>query len=368
MFDIEEFLTKVNKTKASDVHIKIGKQPSLRISGNIVRVDEPAITKEDFEEILKTMLYGDLAEKVKDRSDMDFTYEIPNVSRYRVNYCKELGYPKLTLRTIPYQIPTLEELSLPSSLEAFTKHNNGIVLITGATSSGKSTTIASLIEIINKEKQKHIITIEDPIEFLYTDKKSLITQRGVGVDVASFSDGIKYALRQDPDIILVGEIRDRDTMESALNAAETGHLVFSTIHTNSASQTINRMLGLFDDSTRGFIRDRFAKVLRGTIAQKLIPTINNKGKGGLVPALEIMASTPAIVDYIKKNQLEDVESLIKKGGYQNMVSMNASIFKLYKNGIISKEEALNATDDEVELGQLMRGIYHGSQNPVDNLL
>ncbi len=197
---------------------------------------------------------------------------------------------------------------------------------------------------------------------------SLITQRGVGVDVASFSDGIKYALRQDPDIILVGEIRDRDTMESALNAAETGHLVFSTIHTNSASQTINRMLGLFDDSTRGFIRDRFAKVLRGTIAQKLIPALENKGKGGLVPALEIMASTPAIVDYIQKNQLEEIDMLIKKGGYQNMTSMNASIFKLFKNGIISREEALNATDDEVELNQMLRGIYHGSASPVDNLL
>lgn len=368
MFNIEEFLIKVNKTKASDIHLKIGKQPSLRISGNIVRVDEPVITKEDFENMLKTMLYGDLAEKIQKRSDIDFTYEIPNVSRYRVNYCMELGYPKLTLRTIPYQIPTLEDLSLPNSLETFTKYNNGIVLITGATSSGKSTTIASLIEIINKERQKHIITIEDPIEFLYTDKKSLITQRGVGVDVASFSDGIKYALRQDPDIILVGEIRDRDTMESALNAAETGHLVFSTIHTNSASQTINRMLGLFDDSTRGFIRDRFAKVLRGTIAQKLIPALENKGKGGLVPALEIMASTPAIVDYIQKNQLEEIDMLIKKGGYQNMTSMNASIFKLLKNGIISREEALNATDDEVELNQMLRGIYHGSASPVDNLL
>lgn len=367
MFNIEEFLKKVNNTRASDIHLKVGKQPSLRISGKIVKLDEPVITEADFENMMRTMLYGDLPERIKKRSDVDFTYEIPNVSRYRVNYCKELGYPKLTLRTVPYAIPTLEELSLPQSLEVFTGYNNGIVLITGATSSGKSTTIASLIEIINKQKSKHIVTIEDPIEFLYTDKKCLITQRGVGVDVDSFSDGIKYALRQDPDIILVGEIRDRDTMESALNAAETGHLVFSTIHTNSASQTINRILGLFDDSTRNFVRDRFAKVLRGTIAQKLIRTVN----GGLVPALEIMANTPAIVDYIRKNQLEEVDMLIKRGGYQNMVSMNASIFKLFKGGVISKEEALNSTDDEVELNQMLRGIYHGSagqQHPVDDLL
>ncbi len=365
MFNIEEFLTKVNKTNASDIHLKIGKVPSLRIAGNIVKIDEPPITEEDFENILNTMLYGNLAQKIKEKNDIDFTYEIKGVSRYRVNYCKELGYPKLTLRTIPYIIPTLEELSLPNSLEAFTKYNNGIVLITGATSSGKSTTIASLIEIINKEKAKHIVTIEDPIEFLYTDKKCLITQRGVSVDVNSFSDGIKYALRQDPDIIVVGEIRDRDTMESALNAAETGHLVFSTIHTNSASQTINRILGLFDDSTRGFIRDRFAKVLRGTIAQKLVARVNN---AGLAPALEIMSSTPAIVDYIQKNQMEEVDLSIKRGGSQNMISMNASIFKLFKGGIIDKDAALNASDNTTELNQMMRGIYHGSANPVDDLL
>ena len=175
MFNIEEFLRKVNSTKASDIHLKVGKSPSLRIAGKISKLDEPAITKEDFENIMRTMLYGDLADKLKTRNDVDFTYEIPNVSRYRVNYCKELGYPKLTLRTVPYAIPTLEELSLPESLEVFTSYNNGIVLITGATSSGKSTTIASLIEIINKQKQKHIVTIEDPIEFIYTDKKCLIT-------------------------------------------------------------------------------------------------------------------------------------------------------------------------------------------------
>ena len=367
MFNIEEFLTRVNKTKASDIHLKLGKVPSLRIAGSIIKIDEPAITEEDFDNMLNTMLYGDLAAKIKSKNDVDFTYEIRGVSIYRVNYCKELGYPKLTLRTIPYTIPTLEELSLPNSLEVFTKFNNGIVLITGATSSGKSTTIASLLEIINKERQKHIVTIEDPIEFLYTDKKCLISQRGVGVDVDSFSDGIKYALRQDPDIIVVGEIRDRDTMESALNAAETGHLVFSTIHTNSASQTINRILGLFDDSTRGFIRDRFAKVLRGTIAQKLI---SRTDKTGLAPALEIMCSTPAIVDYIQKNQLEEIDTSIKRGTSQNMSSMNSSIFKLFKNGIVSKEDALEASDDTTELSQMMRGIYHGSAsaNPADDLL
>lgn len=367
MFNIVEFLTKVNKTKASDIHLKIGKPPSLRISGNIVKIDEAKITEEDFDAILKSMLYGNLAEKIKEKNDIDFTYEIPGVSRYRVNYCKELGYPKLTLRTIPYSIPTLDDLSLPASLSEFTRYNNGIVLITGATSSGKSTTIASLIEIINKERQKHIITIEDPIEFLYTDKKSLISQRGVGVDVDSFSDGIKYALRQDPDVIVVGEIRDRDTMESALNAAETGHLVFSTIHTNSAPQTVNRILGLFDDSARGFIRDRFAKVLRGTVAQKLIPKIN----GGLAPALEIMVSTPAIVDYISKNKLEEVENSIKHGSSQNMISINASIFKLLKGGLISQDSALAASDDITELNQMIRGIYHGSagaNTAVDDLL
>lgn len=359
MFEINGFLSKIAKVKASDVHLMLGKQPSLRVSGEIVRLDTPALTEEDFDGILKTVLHKDIQYKLKDARDLDFTYELKGVSRYRVNYCKDLGKPKLTMRLIPYEIPTFEELMLPPSIKHFTEFNNGILLITGPTGSGKSTTIASLLENINKNQRKHIITIEDPIEFLYSDKNCLITQRGMGIDVEDFPAGIKYALRQDPDIIVIGEIRDKETVEAAIQAAETGHFVLSTIHTNSATQTINRIVGLFETDQKEFIRKRLATALKGTIAQKLIP----KKGGGLVPALEIMATTPAISDYIAKDKMSDIDQLIAKSNSQTLCTMNSSIYNLYKLNLIDKETAIESSDNPTELYQMMRGIYHGLQDP-----
>ncbi|HIS54072.1 TPA: PilT/PilU family type 4a pilus ATPase [Candidatus Galligastranaerophilus gallistercoris] len=359
MFSINEFLSKITKVKASDVHLMMGKQPSLRVSGDMVRIDMPALTEDDFDNILQTVLHKDMHEKIKDATDLDFTYELKGVSRYRVNYCKDLGMPKLTMRLIPYEIPTFEDLMLPPSINHFTEFNNGILLITGATGSGKSTTIASMLENINKTQRKHIITIEDPIEFLYSDKNCLITQRGLGLDVESFPSGIKYALRQDPDIIVIGEIRDKETVEAAIAAAETGHFVLSTIHTNSATQTINRIIGLFDSDQKDFIRKRLAITLKGTIAQKLLP----KTEGGLVPALEIMTSTPAIADYIAKDKMSDIEQLIAKANSPTLCTMNSSIYNLYKLNLITKETAIESSDNPTELYQMMRGIYHGLSDP-----
>lgn len=359
MFSINEFLSKISKVKASDVHLMLGKQPSLRVSGEVVRIDLPALNEDDFDNILQTVLHKDMQEKIKDTTDLDFTYELKGVSRYRVNYCKDLGMPKLTMRLIPYEIPTFEDLMLPPSIQSFTEFNNGILLITGATGSGKSTTIASMLENINKSQRKHIITIEDPIEFLYSDKNCLITQRGLGLDVESFPTGIKYALRQDPDIIVIGEIRDRETVEAAIAAAETGHFVLSTIHTNSATQTINRIIGLFETDQKEFIRKRLSVTLKGTIAQKLLP----KTEGGLVPALEIMTSTPAIADYIAKDKMSDMEQLIAKSNSPAMCTMNSSIYNLYKLNLITKETAIESSDNPTELYQMMRGIYHGLSDP-----
>ena len=359
MFSINEFLSKISKVKASDVHLMLGKQPSLRVSGEVVRIDLPALSEDDFDNILQTVLHKDMQEKIKDTTDLDFTYELKGVSRYRVNYCKDLGMPKLTMRLIPYEIPTFEDLMLPPSIQSFTEFNNGILLITGATGSGKSTTIASMLENINKSQRKHIITIEDPIEFLYSDKNCLITQRGLGLDVESFPTGIKYALRQDPDIIVIGEIRDRETVEAAIAAAETGHFVLSTIHTNSATQTINRIIGLFETDQKEFIRKRLSVTLKGTIAQKLLP----KTEGGLVPALEIMTSTAAIADYIAKDKMSDMEQLIAKSNSPTMCTMNSSIYNLYKLNLITKETAIESSDNPTELYQMMRGIYHGLSDP-----
>ena len=365
MFEINEFLRKVSKTKASDVHLNLGKRPSLRISGEMIKLDEPPLTEDDFDEILKTVLHKDIYHKIQDATDLDFTYELKGVSRYRVNYCKDLGAPKLTMRLIPYEIPTFEELTLPPSIQHFADFNNGILLITGPTGSGKSTTIASMIDNINKTKKKHIISIEDPIEFLYSDKNCLITQRGLGLDVQDFPSGMKYALRQDPDIIIIGEIRDRETVEAAIQAAETGHFVLSTLHTNSAVQTINRVIGLFELEQQEFIRKRLAVTLKGTIAQKLIKRKN----GGLVPALELMATTPAISDYIAKDKAYEIDQMLIKSNSQTLCTMNASIFNLYKLDIIDKETAIEASNNPTELYQMMRGIYHGLNDPdSDNLI
>lgn len=362
MFDFNGFLSKISKVKASDIHLMLGKQPSLRISGEIVKLDTPPLGEDDFDHILSTVLHKDVLSKIQDTMDLDFTYELKGVSRYRVNYCKDLGMPKLTMRLIPYEIPTFEELMLPSSISHFTQFNNGILLITGPTGSGKSTTIASLIENINKTQKKHIITIEDPIEFLYSDKNCLITQRGLGIDVSDFPRGVKYALRQDPDIIVIGEIRDKETVEAAIQAAETGHFVLSTIHTNSAVQTINRIVSLFDSEQKEFIRKRLSVSLKGTIAQKLLP----KTGGGLIPALEIMTMTPAISDYIAKDKMNDIDQLIAKSNSPTLCTMNSSIYSLYKANLIDKETALESSDNPTELYQMMRGIYHGLVDPGAN--
>lgn len=361
-FKLEEFLIEACHKGASDIHLKVGKPPAIRILNNIVRTTLPPLSEDDLDDSLKVMLYKYLWERVRNSYDIDFTYEITGVSRFRVNYCRDLGMPKLTLRVVPYEIPSMVELHLPESLKAFTAFNNGIILVTGATGTGKSTTIASLIDSINQDRADHIITLEDPIEFLYSDKKSIVTQRQIGIDIDNFADGVKYAMRQDPDVILVGEIRDKETLDSALSAAETGHLVLSTLHTNSAVHTISRIVNMYDDSLRGFARERIAHSLRGTIAQKLIPGKN----GGRVPALEMMTVTPAIQDYITKNKLDDVSSIIKKGGVGNLITMNKSIFTLFKAGIIDQETAIDYSDDPTELQQMMRGIFHGTKDNLAN--
>lgn len=361
-FNFSEFLIKAHKANASDLHFREGKAPSLRIDGRILRTAMPPLNEQDIQNILEIIAKKDVLEKIKISNNIDFTYEMHDFSRYRVNFCKDLGLPKLTLRVIPYNIPTVAELKLPEYLEELTKFNNGIILVTGPTGSGKSTTLASLIDLINKRQQKHIITIEDPVEFLYTDKKSLITQRGLGVDIDTFASGVKYALRQDPDVILVGEIRDKETLEAAVEASETGHLVLSTMHTNSCVQTLNRILGFFEDKSSSLVVQRVVNTLRAVVSQKLLP----KTDGGLAVAVEIMTATPAISDYLIKGKFEDVYVLMQRSKTSSLVTMNSSIYKLFKHGVISNETALEYSDNKVELEQMLRGIFHGAKNMTDN--
>ena len=356
-FYIEDFLRQAVSVGASDAHISEGERPAIRVSGQIMRINLPPLTAEDMEFVIKTVSPSHLKDRITRFFDIDFSYEIPGCSRFRVNMSRQLGKTSMVIRAIPYYIKSFTDLGLPESLQEFATFNNGLILVTGPTGSGKSTTIASLIDYINATTAKHIITIEDPVEFIFSNKKSIVSQRQLLIDTPSFADGIKYALRQDPDVIFIGEIRDRETVEAALKAAETGHLVVSTIHTNDSVQTVGRIINLFKPEERHFVRTQIAATLRGTIAQKLIPTADGSSR---VPAAEILVVTPTVKDFINKDELDQVYELVKKGSFNNMTTMNMSIFKLYTDGIISQEVALAYSDNRNELEQMMRGIYYGT--------
>lgn len=355
-FNIISFLKKAVSTGASDIHLHINEHPIVRIDGKITKVSMPPLSEADFEEILDTLIPQHLQSRLNSIFDLDFAYEIEGCARFRVNLNKQLGKMALVIRTIPYNIKTIQELNLPESIAQFSDLNNGLVLVTGPTGAGKSTTIASLIDSININYPKHIITIEDPVEFIFANKKSVISQRQITVDTPSFVDGVKYALRQDPDVIFVGEIRDRETVRAALQAAETGHLVFATLHTNDAIQTVSRIVNMFEPSDRDFVRLQLAKVLRGTISQKMLPLKNS----GRRPACEVLVVTPTIKDLIEKDELEDIYALVKKGSFNNMITMNSSLFQLSEQDLITREVALSFSDNKNELSQMFRGVYHGT--------
>ena len=360
IFDINTFLKKAVEEGVSDVHLRIGEVPVVRKDGKIVKTNYPVINEKDISHVLNVVLPKYLRTKVQAAFDLDFSYEIKGVSRFRINLARQLGNTSLVFRIIPYEIPTFKELRLPPALNNFARFHSGIVLVTGPTGSGKSTTIASLIDLINKNERKHIITIEDPIECIYSNKNCIIIQRQVEIDTVSFPEGVKYALRQDPDVILIGEIRDMETLTSAMKAAETGHLVIASLHTNDAIQTVSRIVGMFEPSDRDNVRKQLAETLKACVAQKLLPLKNGQGR---VPACEIMVVTPTIKDFIIKDELEQIYDLVKKGSYNDMITMNMSLLQLIKEDLISKDVAIEVSDNKVEIEQMLRGAYHGT---VDN--
>ena len=347
-FDINKLLEMCVKDGVSDVHLRYGVAPAVRKNGTILKTKMPPVSEEDMLKAIETTIPENLKDKIH--------YEIKNVSRFRFNVGRVLGKHMIVIRTIPNVIPTFEDLQLPSQLEHFTDLNNGIIIVTGQTGSGKTTTIASILNYINNNYQKHIITLEDPIEFVFEPTKCVISQRQLLVDTNSFPDGVKYALRQDPDVILIGEMRDRETVNSALKAAETGHLVFTTLHTNDTVQTINRIINFYEPSDRDSVRNQIAETLRGVIAQKLIVTSDGKGR---VPACEIMTTTPAVKDFIMKDQLSDIYELVRQGSYSDMITMNMALYQWYQQGVVTEEEIINKSDNVNELKQMLRGVYRG---------
>lgn len=357
-FNILKFLKESVALKASDEHIKVGCAPYIRKNGFVIKTTGKPLSKEEVDSAILEIVPSSIRDEILTRSDVDFMFEIKGCSRFRVNYNRQMGQPAMVIRNIPYKIPSFEELNLPPVLQDFTDYQSGIILVTGPTGCGKSTTIASIINKINQVRAKHIITIEDPVEYVFESNKCIISQRQVGIDTEDFSSSIKYALRQDPDVILVGEIRDQETMSAALKAAETGHLVLCTLHTNDAVQTINRVVNMYEEQNRSIIRKQLAETLRATVAQKLVYSQKNKHR---YPACEVMIVTPTIKDYLLKDKPDEIYELLKDNTTDNMISMNASLAFLVEAGCISEEEAASVSNDPSELDKIFRGVYQGTK-------
>ena len=360
-FEIESFLKLAVKQGVSDVHLRVNSVPVVRKDGVIMKTKYDVINEQTMDNILGIIVPSKLQHKIKTNYDFDFSIELPDIARFRVNFFKDYGRAGLVMRVVPIEIPSIEDLYLPPTLRDFLNYNNGLVLITGPTGSGKSTTLATILDYLNNTQQKHVLTLEDPIEFIHRNKKSIFSQRQLGSDADSFPNAIKYSLRQGPDIILIGEMRDRETILSALKAAETGHLIFSTLHTTDAVQTINRIINSFEPHERESIRLQLASVLRGTIAQRLLKRKDNKGR---VPATEVLVVTPAARDYINKNEIEKIYELVNDGGTTGMMSMNLSMLKLAKANLINPEVAIEVSNNPNEMKQMLQGVFHGTQGKI----
>ncbi|PAQ16340.1 type IV pili twitching motility protein PilT [Bacillaceae bacterium SAOS 7] len=331
---IEFLLRSAFELQASDIHLTVGSPPVFRIHGDLKRYGKEALALEDTESMAKAMIPKHLWEKFKDQGELDFSYGIPKVSRFRVNAFYQRNCVSLAIRVIPTYIPTMDDLKLPASLKSIAKKPQGLVLVTGPTGSGKSTTLASMIDYLNKETSKHIITLEDPIEYLHRHGKCLIDQREVGHDTKSFAKGLRASLRQDPDVILVGEMRDLETIHTAITAAETGHLVFATLHTSSAPATIERIIDVFPAEQQPQIRIQLATVLAAVISQRLFPTIEKNGRRA---AIEVLINNPAVANLIRSEKVHQIVNVMQTSRAQGMQLMTDHMKELYEKGVLSKE-------------------------------
>ena len=333
---LKELLVATAKQNASDLHIAVGRRPSLRVDGVLVSLQkEPIVTPEVAEGLTMAMLSDKQKEYFAKNQQVDFAYSLEDKARFRVNVYMQRGYHSAALRLIPAHIRTLEELRLPPILHDFAKLNQGFVLVVGPAGHGKSTAMASILDEINHTRTEHIITVEDPIEYLFTQDRSIVSQREVGADTESFDSGLRTILRQDPDVIMIGEMRDVTSIGTAMTASETGHVVFSTLHTNSASQTIDRIIDSFPPMQQGQVVSQLAATLVGIISLRLIPRLG----GGRVPAYEIMIVNPAIRNLIRERKVYQVDLVIETSLQEGMISLNRSLARLVKDKEISLETA-----------------------------
>lgn len=335
--NIIELVNTATSKKASDIHITVGIPPVLRINGQLIYYNEEKLKPDDTKTLVYETLSEDLINELEDKGEVDTSFSSPGIGRYRVNAYKQRGSYGMALRIIPLEIPNVEDLGLPLIVKDLARLPRGLILVTGPTGSGKSTTLATMINQINSERKCHILTLEDPIEYLHKHNQSIVNQREINTDSKSFASGLRAALRQDPDVILVGEMRDLETISIALTAAETGHLVLSTLHTNGAAKTIDRIIDVFPPHQQQQVRVQFSSAIQAIISQQLLPKEDESGR---VAAFEVMVATSAIRNLIREDKIHQIDTAIQTGAKYQMQTMDSSLLELYRKGLISKDTAL----------------------------
>ena len=335
--NIVELLKIGMEKRASDIHITVGVPPILRIDGKLTPLDMEPLKPSDTKDLVYNTLSESLIQQLEKEGELDTSFSSPGIGRYRVNAYKQRGSYAMALRIIPLEIPSMESLGLPAVIKDLARLPRGLILVTGPTGSGKSTTLAAMIDLINKERNCHILTLEDPIEYLHKHNRSIVNQREIGIDSKSFANGLRAALRQDPDVILVGEMRDLETISIALTAAETGHLVLSTLHTVGSAKTIDRIIDVFPPYQQQQVRVQLSTVIQAIISQQLLPKASGDGR---VAAFEVMIATPAIRNLIREEKIHQIDTAIQTGAKYKMQTMDNSLIDLYSRGVITKETAL----------------------------
>ena len=349
-FDFADVLMQVMERNASDLHLTAGSPPMIRHHGRLHALDYPVMNPQTTREVIYSILTNDQRQRLENDWQIDLAYSIPGKARFRVNAYFQRASMSAAFRLIPQDMPKLADLELPKTLEDFTKKPRGFVLVTGPTGSGKSTTLAAMLDLINDTRHEHILTIEDPIEFLHMHKKCIVNQRELGADAQTFSLGLKAALRQDPDVILVGEMRDLDTISTALTAAETGHLVFATLHTQDTAQTVDRIVDVFPPAQQQQVRVQLSVALQGIVTQQLLPLANGQGR---CVATEVLVPTPAVRNLIREGKTHQIYSALQTGAQFGMQTMDTSLAELVRDGKISRELAESRSGAPEELRRLM---------------
>lgn len=357
--DIRALLRDLIQMRGSDLHLTVNSPPRVRVDQQIIALKYDTLTPEQCKSLAYSILTDKQQKKLELDFEVDFAFGVDGLSRFRGNIFFQRGSLTTVIRAIPFQIPTLEQLKLPRICHSFPTKPKGLILVTGPTGSGKSTSLAAVIDRINNERAVHIITVEDPVEYVHTHKQAIVNQREVGADTKSFATALKYVLRQDPDVIMVGEMRDLETIQAALTAAETGHLVFATLHTNSATESVNRIIDVFPPHQQGQVRAQLSMTLEAVTTQKLLP---RKSGGGVTLAAEVMVCTPAIRALIRENKVHEMYGVLQVSQKYGMLTMNMSLYDLVTTGQVSPERAMNASNLPEELERMLGG---GRTNPGD---